>query len=417
MLKKILLIILFSNYFLNAQVITLKNTTSKEGVGTGLSREEAVSNALSEAIGQINGVYISNKTITKNLSIESSNGDSLNFKYSNSINRITKGKVDSYKILDVIKNIDNMYEATVSVTKTKITKNYKVPGLDKKKRRSIAILPPITKNNSYYISGKEFSSRDTSNSLSHEIVNSITKTRKFNVLDRDNLNAYLKEKRVILNSDTSTEEILKLGKVISADYLLVTKIIQLATEKSNAKYNVAASFNSASKYNLATTIEYRIIAMATRQIKWSNTINQSITINANSEDQARLKVTQKLADKIKVELLENIYPVKILRVDKNDIYINQGSLEIGSKYNVFSMGEKLYDPYTKEYIGRAETQSGEIEVTRSIAKYSVAKYIKGTVKKSDVCRLKNIVSQNNLNPKDFGGIRTKESGGVSLPFD
>lgn len=413
-MTKFLYLFLLISSTLFSEVIINKSVKTVEGVGIGFSRQEAVNNALAEACGQINGVHVTAQKFISDTTIETSNKAASEFIFNKKIKAITKGKVDSFNIINVSEN-EGKYEATVSVTKTIIEKNYKVPGLDNK-RRSIAILPPLTKNSLYTISDESFSASQISQTLSHELINSLTKTRKFNILDRDNINAYLAEKRVILDSNSSTDEILKLGKVISADYLIITKISQLSSNINNNK-SITASFNTNSSYNINAIIEYRIITMATRQIKWSSTINQNYLISANNANEAKLKVSNLLAEQITTELLENIYPLKILKVNNEQIFINQGSLKIGTKYNVFTLGEKLYDPYTKEYMGRVEKQTGIIEITSSIAKYSIAKIIEGNVKESNICRLNNSLSSNNENPKDFGGIEKKEGGGVSLPFD
>lgn len=412
----ILITVLIANISL-AQVISTTKIQKAEGIGIGSTRSEAVNEAIVEAIGQLTGVTIKKKTIVENLEVEDDQGGKLSLKYNAKINKYTSGKADSYKVLSVTKKNDGLYEAMVLVTNKKVTKKYKTPGLDKKKRRSIAILPPITNSNSYMISEQSFSPSQMSQTFSHELINSLTKTRKFNILDRDNINAYLAEKRVILSNNSSTDELLKLGQVISADYLIVIKISELTSNYDSNKKNIAASFNSGSSYNLNAIIEYRIIAMATRQIKWSSTINKTFSINANNPNDAKLKVSSLITKQITTELLENIYPIKVIKVENDQIFINQGSLKVGTQYNVFSLGKKLYDPYTKEYMGRSENQTGIIEVTRSIAKYSIAKLIEGNIKKSDICRIANNFSKEHLNPKDFGGIEKKDGGGVSLPFD
>ena len=70
-------------------------------------------------------------------------------------------------------------------------------------------------------------------------------------------------------------------------------------------------------------------------------------------------------------------------------------LRSGDIYEVFEYGERLYDPYTKESIGRQENLVGSIQITRVNPKQSMARVVNSTVDlaarfkpKRFVCRLK-----------------------------
>jgi len=50
------------------------------------------------------------------------------------------------------------------------------------------------------------------------------------------------------------------------------------------------------------------------------------------------------------------------------------------------MGEKLYDPYTKEFLGYDEMKTGTIEITRSLAKVAYGTVIEGNIQGDSICR-------------------------------
>lgn len=419
MIKYLISFVLFLSFTLEAGVVVNKTSRTVEGVGIGQSRTEAVNNAIVEALGQLNGTYISKRTFISDTSVETSKGDSSVYIYNNNINRVTKGRVDSYSILEV-DELDGEYEARVSITKTKVTKKYKVPGY-KKNRRTVAVIPSYTSQGGYSILRSVKSSRNVSQRLTQELVSSITQTRKFTVLDREANEAYRSEKAVILSRDAGKDELLKLGQVLGADYLLVTNLTELNISEDNGGNAIAA--NMSSSYKAFATVQYRIIAMASRQIKWSNTTTYEFEPAGASDEQIYLDSLKKISQKITTELIENIYPIKIVNAQNGQITINQGSLAKGTQYEVYKLGKKLYDSYTKESLGRAETLIGKIEITRSLPKYSVAKIIEGKAYKGNICR--TIASSRGSssdyfdNPKeeDFGGIKKREGGGVDLPFD
>ena len=106
-------------------------------------------------------------------------------------------------------------------------------------------------------------------------------------------------------------------------------------------------------------------------------------------------------------------------MNANEITINQGNLKVGSKYEVFKLGKKIIDSYTKESLGRSEIKVGKAEIIRVLPKYSIAKIIEGKVSKNNI--LRSIVIENEKDEFEKIGkesdVKIKSNGGVVLPFD
>jgi len=411
-MKKLFYILVFI-ISLNAEVIIKDESRTIEGVGTGITRAEAVNSAIIEAVGQLNGVSIREEKFLSETSIETVDTYESESIFSKKINRLTKGKVDSYAIMSV-HQIGSEFEATVQVTKTKITKTYKTPGLNPKNRRTIVVVPPSGSKHIYSIVTKSVSSREISQSLSQELISAITQTRKFTVLDRESNRAYANEKALIKSSDASPDELLKLGQVLGADYLLTTKISELNILKEDTSSAIVADMSSF--YTTYATIQYRIISVATHQIKWSNTSSFKFEPEGNSAQQMYSSSLKRISKKLTTELIENIYPIKIVDISDNQITINQGSLQIGKEFEVFKLGNKIIDTYTNESLGRTEVKSGRIKIIKSLPKFSIAKLLEGDVIKGSICRTSSSVSSDTLSTKVSNTTMT-EAGGVVMPFD
>ena len=142
MLKYIFIISLIFNFsILNGSVTRSYNTKVVQGEGTGTTRAEAINNAIADALGQLNGVDITQKIFTKDISIESSRGDNYSYQYNKKISKITKGRLDSYKIIDVEEVFERRFRAVIEAKKTTSRATYKAPGISPKHRRSVAVLP------------------------------------------------------------------------------------------------------------------------------------------------------------------------------------------------------------------------------------------------------------------------------------
>lgn len=412
-MKKIFILFVLCLAFLHAQnggIIKSTKIKTMDGVGQGVTREDAVNNAIVEALGKMQGINISSSKFVNTTSIESDKASSLKDIYSQKISKITSGRVDGYKI-NSVENIDGMYEASVSVKKILRKTSYKTPGFSPNSRRKIAVFPTYSTNATYDVLGSEFEASIIADKLTQEVVSAITQTRKFSVLDREATAVYESEKSLILQNSPK-DELVKIGKVLGTDYMYVLNIddFGISSQKSELL--------SGDDVLTHASVDYRIIVMATRQIKYSNSKTfsfQSKGENANAMVKNSAKfIARALTD----DIINNIYPQKIISVNSGEVILST-KLNLGDEYDVFALGKKMFDPYTKEQIGYTEEKIGTIKITRVTPKMSYAKIIAGKANKGNICRL---VSES-FNGGDIteeqkpSDVKIKQGGGVVLPFD
>lgn len=381
---KILLSIFILSFALHADEGTRVENV-KEIRGYGSTKTLAIQNALIEAVKQKNGAFVTSvKKIFKTSSQKyTTNGDKsasltkMNKAFSNKIKVATSGFIDNYNVIN-IERVDNEFEAIIQV----LTVEYRTPGNSAHKRRKMVIVPSYTENVVFRVLDGAKGSRNVSYNLSQELTNSITQTRKFAILDRANKSAYGNEKAVIVSSDAHKDEILKLGQVLGADYLVVTTIKEFKILKETKKI----SGQKITKLKAFATVNYQILTMATRQIKWSNTMTFGFKPRGSNNQQIFYSVMKKISSDLTNEIIENIYPIRIAKVSGNGDAILTQSAALGTIYDVYSVGEKLYDPYTKEFLGYDEVQTGTIKITRSLAKVAYGTVIKGHIEPNGICR-------------------------------
>ena len=413
-MKKIFFTFALFVSLLNAEVVTKTNVSTANGEGYGASYDEAFSKALTDAVGRMNGVKLSANTFMLTNSIQ--DGKDRNFEklYSDQISKQTGGRFDSYEVLKNIKTPDG-YNVAVEIKKTIVSKTYKTPGLDPNNRRRLAVVPGYVSDFSFEISGENKSSIRVADDLTRSLITAITKTRKFTVLDRENGDAYYREKAIINSGDAAKDELLKLGNVLGADYLLVFDLEEFGLSEGKAS-TITTGKATGKKANVR--IHYRVLAMATRQVKFSNDIATSFKVKG---DHAYAVAIQDIAKAVTDEIIASIYPLKISSVSGSEILIAQ-NLRQGDIYEIYSLGKTITDPYTKEVVGKEETMTGEAEVVRVTPKMSYLKLTSGDAKTGDICRL--VQGSNIDSPKigtDAGGrednvIKRTSEGGVVLPF-
>jgi hypothetical protein len=258
----------------------------------------------------------------------------------------------------------------------------------------------------------------------------MTQTRRFTVLDREYIEEFLREKNLVLSADAPLSEQMKIGEVLGVDYLLVGTITE-ASQKQ-IPYTIQVTGETGYDYSASFVADYRIMVMATRQIKWSD----SVTISLGDAKIKRMapslrpeKIQQSLLGKAAQQIvhraIENIYPIRVVKVQPNgELILNQGgvTVSVGETLDVFIKGERIVDPYTGESLGSSETWAATIKIVRVIPKMSYAHVIKGqlaTIQNGSICR--RLAEKNNQTPRNSAGrktdVQTTSGGGAVLPFD
>ena len=397
-MKKYLFIFAFLACALNAEVLTHISIKTAMGEGHGLTREEAINNAIIEAIGKINGVNINSIKKSNTQAISDNSGSNIVDAYSNDISKATKGRADSYEIISTNQDSTGKWAAVVEIKNSKTTKSYKAPGLDNKQRRSLAVF-----NASYG------DTRGLGENLKTHIISNLTKSRKFNILDRDNGGYYEMEKALIDSGDTKRDEIYKLKNVLGSDYLMIfdIKAAQARTKQSNL------TGQNITKAEFA--VDYQVILFATREVKYSNTLTMSVSVKDDLKSNE--EAYKKIADKITSDILNAIYPLKIANVNGQEVVFTQ-NLNVGERFECFSQGKALKDSYTKQSTNdmRVESKVGEVEITRADPKLSYAKIIEGQMKEGYICRPLGGGSGSGYSEGRDANYQLNDGGGVNLGF-
>ena len=200
---------------------------------------------------------------------------------------------------------------------------------------------------------------------------------------------------------------MRLGQVLGLDYLVVGTV-----SFQDNSYQAESSFTGEVSYvdNRVSKIDYKVINLATRQVKWQDSVEINDDISSPSTAQA-----------ISRGITSAIYPMKIVSNQNDSITLNQGgtSVTIGEVYDVFDLGKKLIDPYTKESLGREEIYAGKILVGKVTSKVSYATVIEGSV---DAMRIGAIVRPSPVDyskgPNSFtpeSTVKASSAGGILIP--
>lgn len=367
----------------------------------GETRESAIVNALIEAISQINGVNIESKQKLKSrfeeILVESDTESQESFAATSELQQQilseASGYVKSYEIISVERNIDS--PGWTAVVYVQIPK-YVATGQDRSKMRTMAVLPFRVQTETYDIGNTQFSAEEFSWQLSHKLITELTQARKFRLLDREYVEEFENEKALLKSGEVPVEETLRLGQRLGSDFMITGMITDYKIrEEEKQVLGLTATNRSAS-----LIFEFRVIEVAPQEIRWSGSVElalgqEELKQLTASDDlmQVQNAVLKDAAAIVASEVLEVIFPVKVLSVSGGEVALNQGGIRVekGQLFDVFTPGQKVVDPDTGRKIRIDGPRVGTVEVISVRPKYSIARLIEGDIELVEtraICRRK-----------------------------
>ena len=217
-----------------------------------------------------------------------------------------------------------------------------------------------------------------------QLEKSIQSSRKFAVITRDksNMTALLTE-QAFSQSAASSGNAAKSGMMDATNYLVMPLIKDFVFyRKSTPVPNIDSKYSRKDSGRLK--VEIQIQSTTTGEIKAIFDLVSSFAIKAkvvNKKGGAPNPIhyetmVKKIAASAADQIIDTVFPMKVISVDGQSIFINRGKdggLKKGDKLILFSPGAAMIDPDTGENLGSAEREVGEIVVSRINPKFTIAK--------------------------------------------
>lgn len=366
-------------------------TVAVEVSASGMTKEIAIEQALIRAVSQVKGVDVNSRSARQTAQVKVNGKNSSVIAIENATLMLTKGQVTSYDVIS-----ESCDERNCEVALKVNIPVYKSPGLSPNKRRKLAVIPF---SGEY---GREFSKN---------LQTLLVQSRRFAILDREEEHLYQQEKKLLLDSNTAISEKMRLGQVLGLDYIVIGDV-KAKVNVSVDNIQLTGEQESSIEYN--NTINYKVINLTTRQIKWQDQLIIDDDIRELSS-----------AGKVSSTITFAIYPMKVIKKSDQQLVLNQGgkSVAVGTVFDVFSLGEKLIDPYTKESLGREETFVGKVQVERVTTKVSYAAFVSGDYRKMtkhSIVRVSPTMNDEYKYQEPIqrakSTIETSSAGGIILPM-
>ena len=185
--------------------------------------------------------------------------------------------------------------------------DYQSKDLIKKSRYSLAVLPFKTIKPLNCL-GTKFCSNEANTLINNAFIEALVPTRKFNVVDRNNLDSYNNELALITADLTLPENKNRLKNIVPADYILVGSIDNFSASSSKQYVEITKEtlYDSYSKLK----ISYRILETATMEIISSGSVEKSFSKEGRFSNCTNVfdLLIKRAATDATTQLLTDIFP-------------------------------------------------------------------------------------------------------------
>lgn len=415
-------------------------TQTRQTKGIGATRDQAVKNALYEAVSQVQGVRVGSGVAFSSASVgsidvtreevdKSIEMEGISVSAVDSITMtLAEGLVKSYNVVNEGKTDEGKHEVTVDVE----VYDYQSPLASTK--MSLAVTSFEVQQDLYRFGNIKIPGHEIATQFSQRLTTLLNDSGKFDILDRAYTKEFLNEQVALKAGGTDLEQKARFDQVLGSDYLLSGRIRRAVIEPESRELPSTGIWTE--EYRGHFVGEVRLLVPTTRQVAFSHEYRIKLKTHevksladdwARDErdfDQIKDAFLDLAARQIVEGVLNDLYPVRIASITETEVILDQGGERIkpDAVYHVYLMGEKVVDPQTKEVLGQTETKIATLKPTQILPRFSYAEILDGSKSQIQVGQICRIDPESlNLNLEVQGGrksdIERTPAGGVKLPFD
>jgi len=332
--------------------------------GNGGDPSKATIDAIENAIAQVGGIKLSTATSLSMSEITSGGTTKFEENFKQNIERITRGVIKSYVVLEsgASPGTDRAFVKIKAVIPS-----YKPS--EQLKRLKLAVLPlTVVGAAARRLDGAEFAE-----SVSSALEAYLTQSRKFAMIDRRYTDSGNRELKRVNSRNAPIEETVKIGMRVGADYMVLAALKEFdPQERQQQRITGRVVIRSSAP----ASIDVRVIDIATGQIKFAQTyVNPGRLPSGMTLSQYAADIGADIGQVISTA----IYPIAVVGGSANEVTFNQGgdTVQIGRVYRLVSLGQNLFDPYTKESLGQEEREVARVEVTSVTDRTATARVVAG----------------------------------------
>lgn len=340
--------------------------------GLGASPGEAMAQALSMALLQVNGATIQTANMSTKYGLDVSLGkDSASLRaqeFVESVKQKSGGVIQSMQVVSLeepTEKTPGRYKYTINATIAKFK-----PSADMQKIK-VVVGPIRFEQASLPMGDKSVSAAEVATTLRQRISDALVQTGRFAVLDREFSPEVAQELDMISSGQAPSAELAKLSQAASADLVWSARV-------SNLSYNrharqLRTSDRELVSYSGGWAMSQKLVNVATRQVMASDSLQgkapatEATTLNSGVDGAKVLgDMSNELVGQVVASVLRRMFPITVVARDGTNVVLSQGGQAVkeGTRYALVTMGIEMKDPQTGQSLGRTESPCCEMVIDR-----------------------------------------------------
>ena len=339
--------------------------------GYGTSASEAVAEAMSMAILQVNGAAVDMATIKARLGVDvTTNQTAASMRaegFAEAVRTRSGGVVQNFRVVAMDEPLlpKGKYKATIEAGIARFV----VPA--ELKKIKLVVAPLRFDRTTVPMGDRNVPAEEVGAELRQRILDALVNTGRFAVLDRDFSPEIQQELDMIANGEAPKAEIAKLSQAVTADIIWTGRINNLAYNRHARQ--LRTSDRQLVSYSGGWSVSQKMVNVATRQVITAETLRGEAPSTAPTTLGTGVnsgKILGNMADDlvngVVASILSRTFPITVVALEGSNVVLSQGgqALRPGSRYAMVVMGSELKDPQTGQSLGRVESPCCQLVIDR-----------------------------------------------------
>lgn len=205
--------------------------------------------------------------------------------------------------------------------------------------------------------------------LQDRIVGNVVSSRKYELVERENL-ASVQQELKLVDAGLTEGDAPESNRLKAAGYCIYGKIIQFRNFSRKAQVGdlkVCNVFGTVElQIRIANITTGRTLAAKTVKVEKSRTLSNAVGTDQDLELEVMTDATETAAKEVVNKLNDIAFPVYVLSANNRFVTGNIAAeqVTIGDEWEVFVLGDELKDPKTGEILGQDEELIASVRVSR-----------------------------------------------------
>lgn len=236
------------------------------------------------------------------------------------------------------------------------------------------------------------------------LVNSLVKTNKFTMIEREKLQAILNEQGLAKSGAVTTQTAAKVGQLLGIELIITGAVSEFGRTEKGAGFG---GFGGTRTVTARCAVDARLVDVNSGEILMGESATSTETFTnvtvlgfgggVKWDETMATKTMRGAIETLTAKIAERAektktgpWQARIAKVEGSKVWLNAGTnqgIKEGDTFDIISTGEEIKDPTTGQSLGAEEKKVGNIVIIESKDRFSIGQIKTGSgFKVNDIVR-------------------------------